>query len=122
MAEFASITRRLQNQDVEHIAVIFQGEDNPEEVLVADGSDVRFIGLMGGRGIKRLRVNCRRGASRVSIEGMMDLESVEIIGSTQVLDIRRCPAIKRVHGHGNSLTITDENIRTSSMYSFQVSG
>ena len=95
-------------QDVEHIAVIFQGEDNPEEVLVADGSDVRFIGLMGGRGIKRLRVNCRRGASRVSIEGMMDLESVEIIGSTQVLDIRRCPAIKRVHGHGNSLTITDE--------------
>jgi hypothetical protein len=101
--------RKSEIDGVENVAIIFQGESNPEEVIVAEGSDVRFFGLMGGIGIKSLKVRCEKGAARVSIQGMPDLESVEIVGSTQVLDIHLCPRIKRVHGNGNTLVITNQD-------------
>jgi len=96
-----------KTRDVEHLVIVFQGDENPSEVSIADGSDVRFVGLMGGIGIKKVSVNCKRGASRVTIQGMRDLETVEIRGSTQVLDIHRCPNLSRVSGSGNTLIITN---------------
>ena len=101
--------RKSEIDGVENVAIVFQGASNPEEVIVAEGSDVRFVGLMGGLGIKSLKVRCERGAARVSIQGMPDLESVEIVGSTQVLDIHLCPRIKSVHGNGNTLIITNQD-------------
>ncbi len=100
--------------DAEHLVIVFQGDENPTEVSIAEESDVRFFGLLGGYGIKKVSLNCERGASRISISGMPDLESVEIRGSTQVLDIRGCPNLGWIKGSGNTLSMPDHDERRRS--------
>ena len=95
--------------DVEHHVMVLDREQQPETLIVGEGRSLRYLGMIGGKGVRRVVMHCQDGADRISLSWMPDLEVVEIMGTVRILDISRCPSIRVVSGTGAALLVDRES-------------
>lgn len=93
----------ISENNCEFVVLILHKESQVKTIEIGENFPRRHISVIGPSNCAKLIIHAPLGSERIVVNNMPNLTNIELRGSTKILEITNCRALRAVHGFGTHL-------------------